>query len=182
MVYDPIRQSVPDTNLASTSTTSVPTKYQSYTRPQDRSSQQMPPPAPKYPTLSTEPATASEAEMLLTLQNPPFSQHTSGSHHSFDHTPSLTPTNNTRHDVTLDFSHGSMFAGGHNGYMGQGGVGDMMMESQEIDVSALGGDMVPWLEYLPQDVLNFFDAGGNANVTLSSAAAGDLGGMGGSAG
>jgi len=34
-----------------------------------------------------------------------------------------------------------------------------MMESQEIDMSTLGDDMMPWLEYLPQDVLNFFDSG-----------------------
>lgn len=39
----------------------------------------------------------------------------------------------------------------------------MMMESQEIDMSTLGGDMMPWLEYLPQDVLNFFDNNGNGN-------------------
>ncbi|KIW88337.1 uncharacterized protein Z519_10905 [Cladophialophora bantiana CBS 173.52] len=41
---------------------------------------------------------------------------------------------------------------------------DMLIESQDIDMSAgqqfnfdfLGGDMIPWLEYLPQDVLNYF--------------------------
>jgi hypothetical protein len=48
--------------------------------------------------------------------------------------------------------------------VGLGGVGDMMMESQEIDMSTMGNDMMPWLEYLPQDVLNFFDnANGNGN-------------------
>ena len=47
-------------------------------------------------------------------------------------------------------------------YLGLGGVGDMMMmESQDIDMSTIGGEMVPWLEYLPQDVLNYFDGGGN---------------------
>jgi hypothetical protein len=44
-----------------------------------------------------------------------------------------------------------------------GGAGttfaDLMIESQDIDMSAFGGDMVPWLEYLPQDVLSFFDTG-----------------------
>lgn len=40
-----------------------------------------------------------------------------------------------------------------------GGVGEMMMQSQEIDMSALGGDMMPWLEYLPQNMLDFFDNG-----------------------
>ena len=38
----------------------------------------------------------------------------------------------------------------------------MMLESQEIDMTTIGGDMMPWLEYLPQDVLNFFDGNGNS--------------------
>jgi len=40
---------------------------------------------------------------------------------------------------------------------------DMMIESQDIDMLGSqggfafpGGDMIPWLEYLPQDVLNYF--------------------------
>lgn len=56
-----------------------------------------------------------------------------------------------------------MFPGSHN-YMGLGGVGDMMMESQDIDMSTIGGDMMPWLEYLPQDVLNFFDNGNTPSM------------------
>jgi hypothetical protein len=47
-----------------------------------------------------------------------------------------------------------------------GGVGDMIMDSQEIDMSTLGGDMLPW--YLPQDVLNFFDNGGNGVTAMSA--------------
>lgn len=62
--------------------------------------------------------------------------------------------------------------------MGMGGMAaDMMMESQEIDISGLDGEMMPWLEYLPQDVLNFFDGNG-----ISSGASGGAGmdmGMGG---
>jgi hypothetical protein len=42
---------------------------------------------------------------------------------------------------------------------------DMMIESQDIDMSGgpLGGfpfpnsEMIPWLEYLPQDVLSYFN-------------------------
>lgn len=37
--------------------------------------------------------------------------------------------------------------------------GDMMIESQDIDVSALGDDMMPWLEYLPHDMLGFYETG-----------------------
>ncbi|KAI9690346.1 MAG: hypothetical protein M1822_009308 [Bathelium mastoideum] len=40
--------------------------------------------------------------------------------------------------------------------------GDMTIESQDIDMSTLGNEMMPWLEYLPQDFLNNFDvADGN---------------------
>lgn len=50
---------------------------------------------------------------------------------------------------------------GPNSYLGLGGAGDMMMmQSQDIDMSTMGGDMMPWLEYLPQDVLSYFDGGG----------------------
>ena len=41
---------------------------------------------------------------------------------------------------------------------------DMMIESQDVDMSGSSqggftlpsGEMIPWLEYLPQDVLNYF--------------------------
>jgi hypothetical protein len=50
--------------------------------------------------------------------------------------------------------------------------GDMLIESQDIDMAAAGasggsglafpgGDMIPWLEYLPQDVLNYFGEAGD---------------------
>lgn len=48
-------------------------------------------------------------------------------------------------------------------------AGDMFIESQDIDMGslhhqnnlpfALNGEIVPWLEYLPQDVLNYFGDG-----------------------
>jgi hypothetical protein len=124
----------------------------------------MAPPVPKYNTpVFSDPASTSDAEMLLGLQNSPFAQ-TPGSHHSFDHAPNATSPSISRHDTSnnFDFSqhNASVFPGGSNGYMGiGGGIGEMMMQSQEIDMSALGGDMMPWLEYLPQNMLDFFDNG-----------------------
>lgn len=54
---------------------------------------------------------------------------------------------------------------GYAGYgqqvQGLGGMGDMMIESQEIDMSALGNDFSPWLEYLPHDVMGWGDGGGH---------------------
>jgi hypothetical protein len=38
--------------------------------------------------------------------------------------------------------------------------GDMVIDSQDIDMSALGGDMMPWdLEYLPHDLMFYNDGG-----------------------
>ena len=36
-------------------------------------------------------------------------------------------------------------------------LGDMMIESQDIDMRSLDGDMMPYLEYLPADVMDYFD-------------------------
>jgi hypothetical protein len=42
--------------------------------------------------------------------------------------------------------------------------GDMMIESQDIDMSVLGDDMM-WLEYLPSEPMNFYGSGqGNHGV------------------
>lgn len=36
--------------------------------------------------------------------------------------------------------------------------GDMVIDTQDVDMSVLGADMMPWdLEYLPHDVLYFGD-------------------------
>jgi hypothetical protein len=171
MIYDPIRQSLPEVTPASTSTSNFHTRYQLYAQPQQHSSQPMPPPAPKYTPIASDPASTSDAEMLLGLQNSPYSQ-TPGSHHSFDHSQNMTSPNNPRTDPStsnFDFAQTqpNIFPGGPNGYVGLGGVGDMMMESQEIDMSTLGGDMMPWLEYLPQDILNFFDNGNNTGMSTA---------------
>jgi hypothetical protein len=165
MIYDPIRQSLPEVTAASTST-SYDARFQPYPA-QRHNPQHMPPPAPKYTPISSDPATTSDAEMLLGLQNSPYAQ-TPGSHHSYDQSQNITSPSNSRQDPTstFDFTQNGthLFSGGLNGYMVMGGVGDMMMESQEIDMSALDGDMMPWLEYLPQDVLNFFDNGNGTGV------------------
>lgn len=120
----------------------------------------MAPPVSKYPPVYGDPASTSDAEMLLGLQNSPFAQ-TPGSHHSFEDTPNITSPPTTRHDTsnTFDFAqnNANVLPGGYVGL--GGGIGEMMMQSQEIDMSTLGGDMMPWLEYLPQNMLDLFDNG-----------------------
>ena len=111
--------------------------------------------------MTTDSASTSDAEMLLGLQSSPFAHGTPISHHSYDQ--NMTSPNN-RHDAgSYDFSQSN------NGFPGtnfMGNVGDMMMESQEIDMTSMGGEMMPWLEYLPQDVLNFFDNGATTQVGM----------------
>jgi hypothetical protein len=162
MIYDPIRSSIPEANTTPTSTS---TSNYGPRFTQRNSSQPMPPPAPKF-SVSDSPS-ASDAEMLLGLQNSPYSHQTPGSHHSYDHTSGHSLSSQDRN---YEFGAGGAFAG-NNGFSGMSGlglgVGDMMMESQEIDMSTMGGEMMPWLEYLPQDVLNFFDGGAGVGAGMS---------------
>jgi len=174
MIYDPIRSSLPESTAASTSTSTYPPRYQQPYPPQPvrRHSQSMAPPLPKYATpVYSEPASTSDAEMLLGLQNP----QTPGSQNSLEHvanatSPSLTQPSSSNN---LHFSQNNpnILSIGNNSYMGLGsGVGEMMMQSQEINMSTLGGDMMPWLEYLPQNILDFSD---NETVATASANGGN---------
>jgi hypothetical protein len=170
MIYDPIRQSLPEATVASTSTSNYPSRYTHFVQPRRQNPQTMAPPAPKFNPITSDPASSSDAEMLLGLQNSPYSHHTPGSTASFDHNPnqSMNSPASARADTSsFDFTHSnsSMFPG-PGSYLGMGGVGDIIMDSQELDMSTLGGDMMPW--YLPQDVLNFFDNGGNGVTPMST--------------
>jgi hypothetical protein len=49
-----------------------------------------------------------------------------------------------------------MYPAAPSTYLGSGGVPDMMMQSQEIDMSSLTEEMMPWLEYIPQE---YFESG-----------------------
>jgi len=176
MIYDPIRGSQPETTPASTSTSNYPPRYQPFTPTHRQHTRAMAPPAPKYKPMTSDPATQSEAEMLLGVQNSPYAQ-IPGSHGSYEATQNITSPSSI-HDSSASgyaFSQNNAnILSGLNNYMGLGGVGDMMMESQEIDMSTLGGDMMPWLEYLPQDVLNFFDNGNSGGMNRNV----DMGNMG----
>lgn len=165
MIYDPIRQSLPEPTSGSTSTSSYHARYQAYPPPQRRSSQPMLPPAPKYTPLSADPATTSDAEMLLELQGSPFPQ-TPGSHHHFDPSQGMPSPSSSRQghaNSSYDFSQTpNMYPAAPNTYLGTGGVTDMMMQSQEIDMSSLGDDMMPWLEYIPQE---YFENGNPTGIS-----------------
>jgi hypothetical protein len=42
--------------------------------------------------------------------------------------------------------------------------GHMMIESQDVDMSAVMVDDMKWLEYLPHDLMDVFDPGGASGM------------------
>ncbi|PQE08459.1 pathway-specific nitrogen regulator protein [Rutstroemia sp. NJR-2017a BBW] len=167
MIYDPIRQSLPETTMGSTSTSNHHPRYSQYTHSTPRrSSHQMPPPAPKFITTTPDSPSAADAEMLLGLTNSPYQKPSPFDSHGHSHNHNLSSSPRS-YDFAGSPSAGGVYNGNGNGngYTGLGGnqvVGDMMMESQDIDMSTLGEDMMPWLEYLPPDMLGFFEGTGNS--------------------
>ncbi|KAI9814167.1 MAG: hypothetical protein M1827_003333 [Pycnora praestabilis] len=120
-------------------------------------------PSSGYSSISgrQNPVTTSDAEMLLGLHSP-YSAAVSRSapthHHVYDEAPSQASS------YPHDYSQAMMNSPNRLGYVDQNMMGmPLMIESQEVDMTALalGGEMMPWLEYLPQDVLNFFDTSGD---------------------
>jgi hypothetical protein len=132
----------------------------------------MPPPPVKYPSLASDPASTAEADLLLSLHSP-YSNIASASQpvprpHQL-HEDSIPPSQHIAPIPSYDFNqetpkvaqyypNASMVASTPTPYS------DMMIESQDIDMSGgsqggftfPSGEMIPWLEYLPQDVLNYF--------------------------
>ncbi|KAI9838078.1 MAG: hypothetical protein M1819_006233 [Sarea resinae] len=120
--------------------------------------------------ISGDPVATSDAEMLLGLHSPypasaiSQSRLNGGAAVSYDMSGSggafqqqEQPQQSASHEAAVyDFSQTPRF-----NYFGDETLnmplGDMMIESQDIDMSSLGGDnMMPW--YLPQDMLGVFEA------------------------
>ncbi len=160
-IYNPILSSAPAPAASHAFMLDFQPRYSSYNEPPHLSSQHMPPPTTKYPSMSSEAASTSDAEMLLGLQSSPFAHQAQNSQSSYEQNHHMTsqaqnlPAQN-RYDFSQNNNNDQAQFPGSNGYMGIGGFGDMMMESQDIDMSALNGYVMPYLEYLPQDILNYF--------------------------
>lgn len=64
------------------------------------------------------------------------------------------------HSLNMSLSLPSYFGDGSSSMQN---FGDMMIESQDVDMSMLGLDMMPWFDSYPtHDVMNIFDAAGTA--------------------
>ncbi|KAF2202840.1 hypothetical protein GQ43DRAFT_297123 [Delitschia confertaspora ATCC 74209] len=129
----------------------------------------MPPPTNFNPTH--DPALVSDADLLLNIHSPfagnsPNAARLSNPSSTFGTRRlegSIHPSPQT--GPNQDFSPGeapfSTYPTPCDGPTSQVPFGDMMIESQDIDMSALGDDMVPWLEsYLPHDMFGYFDSSG----------------------
>ncbi|KAF1829485.1 hypothetical protein BDW02DRAFT_611189 [Decorospora gaudefroyi] len=121
----------------------------------------MPPPPPNlgFNAMPTpDPALVSDADLLLNLHSP-----FSGGSPAAVRTPLQTPTSYTRSTS----QHGHVQQTPQNGFSptfrssttpADKTFGDMVIDTQDVDMSLLGADMMPWdLEYLPHEMLYFGD-------------------------
>lgn len=126
----------------------------------------MPPPPSTFHTVpAADPVLVSEADLLLNLHSPfsasssPGRIPTGASPYAPSHRSSTLNTQTTQQDFST--GPGPQFpqfnASPSGDSSAQVPFGDMMIESQDIDMSALGDDMMPWLEYLPHEMLNYYD-------------------------
>lgn len=125
----------------------------------------MPTPRNRLSSLPYDPVSTAEADLLLGLHFPyaagstgqsvmgPHSTQQAQASNTFEYPPQQAP----QHPSSLQHPHS--FLDAHNQTLN-----NMLIESQDVDMSGgqqlnfnfPGGDMIPWLEYLPQDVLNYF--------------------------
>jgi len=124
----------------------------------------MPPPSTYHNIPTADPVLVSDADLLLNLHSP-YSTASPGrilpAGASPFVPPGRTPNLSSGQSPGQGFSPPSQYTqfdinGSFDG-AGQVPFGDMMIQSQDIDMSALGDDMMPWLEYLPHEML-FYDA------------------------
>jgi hypothetical protein len=142
------------------------------------SSASMPPPPPN-PTFNhiptPDPVLVSDADLLLNLHSP-----FSGGSPSAIRTPLQNPTSYTRSSAqqhnqlqpTPQTEFSPTFANFNT--PSDNTFGDMVIDTQDVDMSLLGADMMPWdLEYLPHDMLYFGDGTFGNNGFGADGAPGD---------
>ncbi|KIX07999.1 uncharacterized protein Z518_02653 [Rhinocladiella mackenziei CBS 650.93] len=122
----------------------------------------MPPPSNRLSSLPYDPVSTAEADLLLGLHSPYATSSTNQSailpgsgqqtSNAFEFPTQQTPP----HPAPANLPQQFLDAQNQN-------LNNMLIESQDIDMNGQqlnfhfpGGDMIPWLEYLPQDVLDYF--------------------------
>ncbi len=134
-------------------------------------------------SLPYDPVSTAEADLLLGLNSPysvasgaqPQVVPTSDPSHqmtavqNFDYPPPQAQAQAPQHRMGSPNDFHYSFTNDHPNYA------DMLIESQDVDMTGTnnfifqGNDMIPWLEYLPQDVLSYFgDPNHDSNAVTSS--------------
>ncbi|CAO2652661.1 Nn.00g009440.m01.CDS01 [Neocucurbitaria sp. VM-36] len=119
----------------------------------------MPPPPSQAFNGDPDPVLVSDADLLLNLHSPfsgasPSAVRTPIPSTSYTRSTSLQqqqpPPPSLQNDLSPTFANYAMAS--------QTAYGDMVIDTQDVDMSVLGADMMPWdLEYLPHDMLYFGD-------------------------
>ena len=156
-------------------------------------SSMMPPPPPaNISSLSPDTVASTEADLLLNL-NSPYPSHSTQSINSETNNmpqPMMTVDINTNQGHTFDYAPQPMSMPYFSANEQQQtfatptasantnlspNFGDLLIETQDVDMTDSQGaftfpdsDMFPWLEYLPQDVLNYFSEAPANDPTLPS--------------
>jgi hypothetical protein len=120
-----------------------------------------PPPGDAFGTVSApDPALVSDADLLLNLHSP-FSGASPATNHGLQ-----SPTSYLRaapiqaQNAQMQGAPSTEFSPTYTAYPTSADTlfGDMVIDTQDVDMSVLGADMMPWdLEYLPHDLLYFGD-------------------------
>lgn len=136
------------------------------------------PPRAKYSATANDPVSTAEADLLLGLHSPYASngsRHTPNAQNTYDESIPPLQHNTDTAPPTATYEY-NQTPPNPNHYFPTDTMqpqtqstsvltpfSDMMIESQDIDMMGSqggfafpGGEMIPWLEYLPQDVLNYF--------------------------
>jgi hypothetical protein len=120
-----------------------------------------PPPGDAFGTASApDPALVSDADLLLNLHSP-FSGASPATNHGLrSPTSYLRAAPNQAQNAQMQGAPGTEFSPTYTAYPTSADTlfGDMVIDTQDVDMSVLGADMMPWdLEYLPHDLLYFGD-------------------------
>ncbi|GME28598.1 uncharacterized protein LTHEOB_2643 [Neofusicoccum parvum] len=124
---------------------------------------QPPPPPANSSAYISDPSLVSDADLLLNLHSP---YSTASSPAGRGPAPGTTPTASVNSPTGPYPSQQSHTLGGAGSGMQPGPppnvgpipFGDMMIETQDMDMSALGDNMGAWLEWLPHDMVNWLDS------------------------
>lgn len=150
-------------NMATTPLPRYPNNTQIFAQPNAPTSMQPPPPPGGSSAYLSDPALVSDADLLLNLHSPYSTASSPAGRAPTGATASAVNPHSPTGPYPSQVSHSmggaaSMTTPGQPPHSG-GSVlfGDMMIESQDIDMSALGDNMMTWLEWLPHEMVTFFD-------------------------